>query len=357
MKKVLFIAMHRPNRSPSQRYRFEQYFPYLESQGIRCDLSYLISARDDRILYQPGHYLGKGAIFLKSLRQRLRDINIARQYDYIFIQREAIMVGTTRIERQLAASGVPVIFDFDDAIWLPDESAHLGLLGRLKRPQKTATLISLANTVVAGNDYLADYARQYNERVTVIPTTIDTDQYRVKKTDTSQQQITIGWTGSFSTIKHFEWLVPVLLRLQEKYGERLRFEVIGDPSYKNDALHLTGRLWQAATEVQDLQRFDIGIMPLPDNPWTRGKCGLKGLQYMGIGIPAVMSPVGVNRQIITDGENGFLAGTHEEWFARLSQLIDNPRLRQQLGRAGRLTVEERYSVAANRQRYLDLFSA
>ncbi len=354
MTKVLFIAMHRPNRSPSQRYRFEQYLPYLEANGIKCDLSYLISAKDDKILYQPHHYFAKLNIFIKSIRHRLADIKMAREYDFIFIQREAFMTGSTYFERQLAKTGVPVIFDFDDAIWLPDPGSHHGLLGKLKKPAKTGKLISLAHQVVAGNDYLARYAKKFNNNVQVIPTTIDSHWYK-PATKANKGQVVIGWSGSFSTIKHFTEIVPVLLKIKEKYQEKVAFKVIGEPNYQHHGLAIAGVPWQAKTEVEDLQEIDIGIMPLPDNEWTKGKCGAKGLQYMALAIPTIMSPVGVNTAIITDGVNGFLAGTPGEWVTKLGRLIESPELRSQLGRAGRETVVKRYSVEANKEKYLQLF--
>ncbi|MEN8251770.1 MAG: glycosyltransferase family 4 protein, partial [Bacteroidota bacterium] len=328
--KVLFIGMHRPNRSPSQRYRFEQYFPFLEANGIQCDLSYLIGEEDDKLLYKKGHYWAKLNIFLKSIRQRRKDIKRAKTYDYIFIQREAFMTGTTWFEKQLVKSEVPVIFDFDDAIWTNDPGQHLGVLGRLKRPEKTSEIISLANKVIAGNQYLANYASEYNKKVEVIPTTIDTRLYQ-PSFKPERDQLVIGWTGSFSTIKHFEMVLPVLKKLKERFGNKISFSVIGDASYVNDPLNIKGIPWNSATEVEDLQAIDIGIMPLPDEEWTRGKCGAKGLQYMGLGIPTIMSPVGVNTEIIQDGENGFLASSDKEWVDKISRLIESSELREKLG--------------------------
>ena len=354
MKKVLFIGMHRPNRSPSQRYRFEQYFSYLEENGIQCDLSYLISEQDDQILYQSGHYLAKFGILIKSILKRRKDLLAARNYDFIFVQREAFMTGSTYFERKLSKLNVPLIFDFDDAIWFEDEGSHLGVLGKLKRPAKTAEIIGLANKVIAGNSYLADYALKFNSNVEIIPTTIDTDWYQ-PKAKKSGGVVVIGWSGSFSTIKHFEQIIPVLLKLKEKYKDKVIFKVIGDSTYTQEELGIQGISWQADTEVASLQEFDIGIMPLPDEEWTRGKCGAKGLQYMGLGIPAVMSPVGVNTEIIEDGVNGFLAGTDEEWLEKLKKLIEFPEFRVQLGAAGRETVVARYSVEANKEKYLKLF--
>ncbi len=354
MKKVLFIAMHRKARTPSQRFRFEQYFEFLKSNGIECELSFLISEKDDKILYAPGNYIGKLLIFIKSWIRRSKDVSRADEFDYIFIQREAFMTGSIFFEKRFAKTKAKLIFDFDDSIWLQDKNEVNNKLAFLKNPAKTSKIISLCDTIVAGNNYLADYARQYNNNVVIIPTTIDTDTYKPKpKIDNAK--IVIGWSGSFTTIKHFEGAIEALTKIKAKYGVRVSFKVIGDENYHHNILDINGQEWQANTEVQDLQEFDIGIMPLPDIDWTRGKCGLKGLQYMGLAIPTIMSPVGVNTEIINDGENGFLAETPDEWVDKLSQLIESAELRRKLGAAGRETVVARYSVEANKEKYLRLF--
>jgi glycosyltransferase involved in cell wall biosynthesis len=154
-------------------------------------------------------------------------------------------------------------------------------------------------------------------------------------------------------MEHFKPFVPVLKRVKDRLRDRVRFELIGDHTYSEPELGIVGREWSAATEVEDLRRFDIGVMPLPDDDWSRGKCGLKGLQYMALAIPAVMSPVGVNEKIIRDGENGLLASSEDEWVDKLTQLVESEALRRRLGHAGRETVEEAYSVESQKRRYLD----
>lgn len=353
--KVLFIGMHRLDRSPSQRYRFEQYFKFLEENHVQCELSYLISEKDDKILYSKGLYLGKLVIFIKSWLKRLKDIKRANDYDYIFIQREAFMTGTTYFERQFAKSKAKLIFDFDDSIWLEDKNEANSRLAFLKKPAKTAKIIALCDIIIAGNEYLADYAKKHNKNVVIIPTTIDTDWYKPKPKP-EKENTTIGWSGSFTTIKHFESAIEALSEIKNKYGNKVDFKVIGDANYRYQPLEITGNKWKSDTEVEDLQDIDIGIMPLPDIDWTKGKCGLKGLQYMGLAIPTVMSPVGVNKKIITHGLNGFLASTKEEWVDCLSQLIDSTELRKKLGEAGKTTVEEKFSVNNNKKKYLALFT-
>ena len=168
--------------------------------------------------------------------------------------------------------------------------------------------------------------------------------------------MTIGWSGSVTTIRHFGFIVPVLTRIKEKYGNLVQFIVLGDRSYENPELGINGQDWKYNTEIEDLCSFHIGIMPLPNDKWAKGKCGLKGLQYMALGIPTIMSPVGVNTEIIRDGENGFLAGTEDQWYEKLSLLIESSSLRKKLGDEGRRTVIKNYSFDIWKQTYLDLFN-
>jgi len=348
--------MHREGRSPSQRFRYEQYLPLLHARGFRVHHSFLLNEKDDKLFYSNGKYLGKGLILVKSIFKRTSDLIRSRRYDFVFIQREAFMLGTVFFERLLARSGAKIIFDFDDSIWLHQVSASSPNqnLNFLKNPTKTATLISLAHTVVAGNSYLANYALQFNKNVRIIPTTIDTDLY-IPKEKPASSIITIGWSGSKTTVDHFKEAIPALVKLKQQYGDKIRFIVIGDSNYENKTLGIKGKAWSFEREVTDLRAFDIGIMPLPTDEWSKGKCGLKGLQYMALEIATIMSPVGVNEEIIEHGKNGFLASTQNEWVTYLSTLIEQPALRQQFGIQGRKKVIEYYSVASTSNNFLSLF--
>jgi glycosyltransferase involved in cell wall biosynthesis len=354
-KRILFIADHRPDRSPGQRFRCEQYFDVLRSHGFACELSYLLTADEDRIFYRPGHYFQKAAIILKSYMVRWRDWRRRSQFDAVFIFRNCLLTGSLLFEKKWASTGKPIIFDFDDAIWFNDTSAANRWFAWMKRPGKINFTIANSTLVLAGNSYLGDYARQFNTKVQVMPSTIDCERYGSVSRKANAEQIIIGWSGSITTIKHFEWAIPALISLKKKYPGLLRFKVIGDPLYRQAALEIVGQAWSSDTEPEDLADIDIGIMPLPDNEWTRGKCGLKGLQYMAMGIPTVMSTVGVNTQIISHGKNGFLASTQEEWITCLSQLIDDVHLRQQMGEAARQTVEKNYSKRAWSAAYVAFF--
>jgi glycosyltransferase involved in cell wall biosynthesis len=356
MPKILFIAAHRPDRSPSQRYRFEQYFSFLEAKGYSCTLSYIIDEDADALFYKPGNFYRKFLLTLQSFRKRMQDVKKSKEYDIIFVQREAFFTGSAYFEKRFGRSGAKLVFDFDDSIWLLDTSNANKKWAWLKSEKKTGEIISISDVVIAGNNYLADYARKFNPHIIVIPTTIDTEKFRRSVPYIAREQICIGWSGSITTIKHFEQALPVLKRIKKKYGERVSFKVMGDKSYVNKELAIQGIAWSSAAEVRLLESFDIGIMPLPDDEWVKGKCGLKGLSYMAVEVPVVMSAVGVNTEIISDGKNGYLAKTDDDWFEKLSLLIDSFDLREKLGKEGRKTVVERYSVESQKNNYLRCFN-
>tara|TARA_Y100000590_G_scaffold470346_1_gene663988 strand:- start:6334 stop:7332 length:999 start_codon:yes stop_codon:yes gene_type:complete len=324
----------------------------MEANGFICDLSYLISEGHDRVFYGKGKFLSKLEILLESISRRCREVIRSDLYDLIFIQRECFMLGTAVFEKFFARKS-KIIFDFDDSIWLPNVSEGNKKLGFLKNSNKTKDIIKVSNMVLAGNSYLADYALQFNSNVKVFPTTIDTDQYIRNHNPT--EKICIGWSGSVSTIQHFEHALPVLKKINKKYANRVIFKVIGDGSYENKELGITGSEWHLESEVRELSSFDIGIMPLPNNEWTRGKCGLKGLQYMALETATVMSPVGVNCEIVSNGENGFLADSVDDWVEKLSRLIESANLRNKFAREGRKTVVNNYSVKALNSEYVNYF--
>jgi glycosyltransferase involved in cell wall biosynthesis len=345
-KKLLCIVQHRYDRSPGQRFRIEQFLPLLKANGWDVTYSNIISEKDDAVLYASGRYFGKFRIMLKSWFHRLRDLRRATDYDAIFIYREAFMLGSTFFEKRLAKKIIPLVFDFDDSIWLNDTSIGNQNLSWIKKPEKTAKICRYASVVTTGNDYLANYARQFNDNVRVFPTVINPDYHQASHVK-ENNKICIGWTGTEPTLKHFNSALPVLKRLYKKYGDEISFRLIVNFSYECPELPIRVVQWNKSSEIKDLSAIDIGIMPLPDNEWTRGKCGFKGLQYMALEIPTIMSPVGVNTEIIQDGKNGYLANTDDEWVDKISALIESPELRKTLGENGRKTVFDKYSKQAS----------
>jgi glycosyltransferase involved in cell wall biosynthesis len=340
--RVLVLAPYPLDRAPSQRFRWEQYVEPLRTRGIELEPSCLLTDADMDIIHVSGAWSRKGLAALRGGRRRVRDIIAARGYDLVLVHRESFPLGPAWVERLLRTINVPYAFDFDDAIYLGDVSDANQRLSRLNGAHRTEGVVRHAALVLAGNDDLAAWARRYSSEVVVIPTTVDTDIYRpvARRSDAA---VCVGWTGSMSTIKHLDLLAPVLRDLQREAGIRIR--VIGDPDYEIDGARVDARPWSRATELEDLLPIDIGIMPLPDDEWARGKCGLKALQYMALGIPTVLSPVGVNTQIARQGA-AVLARTPAEWADALRALINDPGLRARTGDAGRLRVEREYSVTA-----------
>src|SRR5689334_1539169 len=353
--RVLALMPALYDTSPSQRYRIEQWDPLLRERGV--DITYA-SFEDEELhslLYKPCMMGNKLQLVTRVLGRRLSLVRKVKDYDLVYILREAALLGPPVFERLIAQSGVPMVFDFDDAIFVSYRSPSNGYLSYLKFASKTKTICRIASHVMVGNPYLADYARQVNDRVTVIPTTIDTEKYRVPERKEKPAPIVIGWTGSYSTVQHLDTLRGALKKLAEKESFRLR--VIGTPSYQCDPVDVEAMKWRAETELEDLGVIDIGVMPLPDDRWSKGKCGLKALQFMALGVPTICSPVGVNTDIIQDNENGFLAATEAEWVEKLTRLLRSAELRRRLGQAGRATVEEKYSAVTQAPRVYEIFKS
>ncbi len=354
MKKIYFLTLHRPNRSPSQRFRFEQYVSFLQQNGFETRHLFLLSPSDDKLFYS-SNVLSKVWILIKSTFFLLKSYWSVELDSLVFVQRECYMLGTAFFEK-LFASKCKLIFDFDDAIWLQNVSDANKKFSFLKNPNKTKEIIQVSRLVIAGNQYLANYAKQYNSNVHVIPTTIDTDYHKPSAEKKKNGELIIGWTGTHSTVKYIYLIMPVLQKIKAKYSNVL-FKVICEDEFRIEELAITTTAWSSEREIEQLSDIDIGIMPLPDDEWTKGKCGFKGLQYMAMQAPAVMSSVGVNAEIIQHGVNGFLAHTDEEWFDILCQLIDSEVLRKTIGEAGRKTILEKYSVVANKDKYLSLLNS
>lgn len=337
--RVLALLPYPAGRVPGQRYRIEQWAPLLQREGIEVVFSPFLTPRAMDVLYRPGHLAQKALATLRGYGHRLLEVVSPGLPEVVFVYREAALLGPAWLER-LFAWRRPIVFDFDDAIYLVDTSAANAWARVLKSPAKTATLCRLARQVTVGNPTLADFARTHTESVSVIPTTIDTDLYRPPARPPNPRPV-IGWTGSATTLRYLEELAPTLVRLRQRCDFELR--VIGG-ELEIEGLSVTCVPWRAETEVEDLSTLDVGLMPLSDDPWSRGKCALKALQYMALGVPPVVSPVGVNKAIIRHGENGFLAASGEDWIARLTELLGDTALRERLGRAARQTVEQEFSA-------------
>lgn len=359
--RILFLCPHATGRIPSQRFRFEQYFPLLAENGIVHETAPFSSSRsgssdDGSIVNASSSASSKVKWLLKGLWSRVKLLPRLKEFDFVFIHREVAPVGPPVFEWLIAHLWrKKIIYDFDDAIWLTDKTTESTIEKMLRWRSKVGDICRWSYRISCGNRHLADYAKKFSRKVLINPTTIDTTHHDpLLIQNKKDESVTIGWTGSRSTLKYLKTVVPVLHSLAQIYPQ-IKFLVIADEDPELPLPNVVFLPWDLRTEIIDLARIDIGIMPLPDDDWTQGKGGFKALQYMAMAIPAVVSPVGINKEILTHGEEGFLCTSDQEWFDRLKELIFNPGLRAQMGARGRRKVIARYSVASNSENFLSLF--
>lgn len=339
----LLVLSPIPEEGAGCRFRIAQFIPYLEAHGFEVTLSALFTTAFFRLVYRPGSYFRKAVTFTTLSLKRLDLLRDISRFDVVLIYREVFPIGPAIVERLLTMGDrPPVVFDFDDAIFLPSVSEANRVIGALKLPQKVATIIRRSRHVIAGNEYLADYARRFNPAVTTIPTGVDTTRF-VPAPAASRTVPIVGWIGSPTTTEYIRRLAPVLQRARAHYPFTLRVSGTGEPLHVH-GVEVDNRAWSLADEVQLFNGCDIGVYPLTDDEWSKGKCGFKAIQFMSCGVPVVAAAVGVNREIIHDGVNGFLASTEDEWVEKLGRLLTDADLRRRLGAAGRRTIEERYSL-------------
>ena len=332
--RILFLPRYAP-QGASSRYRIWQYLPSFERVGYSVEVRPLLDAGYLTQLYQRGT---RGLRWLaKGYARRSFSALTARRFDAVICEQEAFPYLPAFCESFFRSGSAPLFLDFDDAAHIKYESSPL-LRGKIPR------LMAAAEAVVVGNNYLAQYARQFTQKVYVIPSVLDLSRYPKLESASRRNAVTIAWIGIPATAEFLKPLIPIFRNLQREFP-RLRFRFIGTgPGFLTNGLNVEFLPWSEQTETSLLAESDIGIMPMPDTQFTRGKCGLKLIQYMAANLPVVASPIGANCEIVSDGENGFLANGDEEWFEKLSVLIANPELCSRFGAAGRATVEQHYSL-------------
>ena len=343
--------------APSQRFRFEQYLTILKENQFKITLLPFLNQSGWKLLYSTSH-LKKNLQLIKSFLSRPFGCLKLFTAEFVFIHREIAPIGPPVFEWIIAKIlKKKIIYDFDDAIWFTDKKNESLIEQTIRWRRKVSSISKWSHKVSCGNEYLRQYAALYNSNAILNPTTIDTGNlhnpslYQIQKDRT---RIIIGWTGSHSTLKYLYMLQDVLRQIQKKFIQ-VDILVIADEKPAMNLDRIKYKPWSRENEIKDLMLADIGIMPLPDNEWAKGKCGFKALQYMALEIPTIISPIGVNKEIIQHELNGFLCSTDEEWLVALEKLIRDATLRKQIGKAGKQTVISRYSVSSNSANFLSLF--
>lgn len=323
--RIIYLT-HKSNQG--HRFRVEQYFPFLRMNNIEP-------------LWQP---------IPDSIKERISIYNKLKGFDFVCFQRRLISPFEFFWVRRKSKR---IIFDLDDAVMYRSSSSRNPY--SISRLIKFRYMVKKSDAIITGNQFLKNEVLKVdsNKRVFIIPTSIDVNLYPKKKEIYNTSEIIMGWIGTKGNLRYLKKLEPVFKILFEKFPN-LKLKIVSNGSFESTCIPLINKQWKLEDENEDLISFDIGLMPLNDDPWSRGKCGLKIIQYLSVGLPVVCSPVGINRDIIKHGMNGFWAETENDWVEYLSKLIESPDLRKEMGFQGINTVKEEYSVDINSKKYLNI---
>lgn len=351
-KSVLFVCPYPENVAPSQRLKFEQYYPHFREAGFTVHTHSFISPAFWKIIYRPGKLGAKAFYSLSGYLRRVALLFRLHRYDVVYVHLWVTPFGPPFFEWLFRKLSRKIIYDIDDLVYLKnvDSKAH-PLVTMIKGRRKPIYLMKTSDHVITCTPYLDQFVRQYNSRTTDISSTIDTDQYKPKELYNTLPPLRIGWSGSHSTAKYLHLLDDVFVELARDVPFKL--VVMGDASFSLPGVDVEALAWTEAAEIPTIRSFDIGVYPLPDEEWVLGKSGLKALQYMAAGVPTVATAIGTIFRIIKEGENGFLVSTPEEWKATLRRLLSDASLRKTVGQSAARTVETKYSIKANKQVYLN----
>ena len=311
----------------ASRYRVLQYLPYLKEHGIEPTVT----------------------PFPKGFFEKIRLFKSISKYDVLFIQRKRFSALWLKYIRMNARK---IVYDFDDSVMYRNSKAVRAESNT--RTKMFKNMINASDYVIAGNEYLKRNTAPYTDNVTNIPSPIDMTLYTQKEYSEQNDNITLGWIGAHGSIHYLEKMRSVFEILGKRHNN-LKLKIVCDTFFDCEDMVVEKKFWNEKDEAEDIKSFDIGLMPLLDDPWSHGKCGLKILQCLATGVPVVCSPAGINREIVEDSVHGFWANTPEEWIERLEILINDHNLRKRMGMEGRKKVIEHYSLKANTPRMLKVF--
>jgi glycosyltransferase involved in cell wall biosynthesis len=354
---VLALIPNQPGHSPGQRSSIELWESVLAPVGINIHYAPFETVRLHEVLYRPGHYATKVGEMVRAYVERIKLLGDLKRFDAVFVYREAALLGPAFLEKMVARRGVPIIYQLDDPLFIPYTSPSNGYLSYLKFFGKISEICRLAKVAIVNSTQIREYVAQYNQNIWQVPSVVDTRQYvfRPDLLEERPAEVCIGWSGSPTTIGNIRVIAGALRQLAER--EKHRVHLIGGTEFDLPGVAYVAQKWSAETEVADLRRMQVGMVPLPVNEWNKRKFYMKTAQYMALGIPPVATPLGSNPEVIEHGVTGFLADSEAEWLEYLSLLINDHELRLRLAHAAAKTAQEKYSLIGNTERIIAAFRA
>lgn len=343
--RVLGLATY-PVEAAATRFRMAQFVEPLAKQGIELSIYPFIDSRLHGSLYQRSQWPRTAAGLALASVRRVRELWRARKADVLFVQREAMMFGPPVVEwLSINLHDCPMVLDLDDATYVSYKSPTYGRLGStLKWFGKTNDLIRWSRLVTCGNREIAAYVSSKGRQAVVIPTVVDTASFRPLVERQESDVPVIGWIGTHSTFPYVKTIFPVLERLAREHRFRLRLVGTGEETPAIPGVEIENLPWKLEREIADFQSLDVGIYPIVEDEWSVGKSCFKAIQYMAVGVPFVVSPVGVCHEIAEPEQTHFVARTQDEWYSQLSRLLSDASLRRRMGAAGRDYAVTHYST-------------
>jgi glycosyltransferase involved in cell wall biosynthesis len=352
--RVLTLVPNQKGHAPGQRGSIELWEKVLSAAGVELDYAPFETEKLRAILYTHGKQVAKAVEMMRGYVNRLGLLTKLDDYDAVFVYREAALLGPAFLEKAIARKK-PIIYQLDDPLFVPYRSPSNGYLSYLKFFGKIKEIIRISKVVMVNSSHIRQYAEQFNRNIYQVPSIVDTDKFVYKPDQSYGRKVCIGWSGSPTTLHNVKMVERPLQRISDS-GE-CNIHLIGGEKFDLQGVKYTAQKWNGATEVEDLRKIQIGLVPLPNHPWNPYKFIMKTAQYMALGIVPVGTPMASNLEVIRHGENGFLAGTHEEWVEFLQALIRDENLRQSMSAQAAIDAEEKYSLAANAPKIVEAFKA
>lgn len=350
--RVLALVPNQRGHSPGQRGSIELWERVLGPVGIDVDFVPFETERLRQILHTRGKHIGKALEMLRAYANRLQLLQKLDDYDAVFIYREAALFGPAFLEK-LVARKKPIIYQLDDPLFVPYRSPSNGYLSYLKFFGKIKEIIRLSKVVIVNSTHIRQYAEQFNKNIWQIPSVVDTSEFVYSPFPERLARVCVGWSGSPTTLKNIKMLEWPLRALSAKDVCDIHF--IGGTQFDLAGVNYTAQPWNAATEVDDLRKMQIGLVPLPDNSWNKYKFIMKTAQYMALGIVPVGRPIASNPEVIRHGENGFLAETDDEWVEYLTLLVGDSVQRNKMSAQAAEDAKNHYSLDAHTANVIGAF--